>query len=162
LCKAAEPLAIVHEKSGEQRGKKLLELMNSPKKIWRKGWRWIRDRNRYAGGGEARFFFGRDSVILDRQDIVVEVPHINHPDLIILAERLKPDVIAVFGTSLIHSSILDKGRSAARYILLIWESIREISLHIYAPKCTRGMMNSCYSGELYAMGQKFMQNAWND
>ena len=110
LCRAAHTLAIVHEKGGEQTTEKLLKLLKHPRKLWQKVWRWVRDRKRYAGGGEARFFFGNLPPRLDRKDLVVEVPHINHPDVLDLAERLKPDVIAVFGTSLIRGDLLTKGR----------------------------------------------------
>ena len=47
---------------------------------------------------------------MSRQDLLVEVPHINHPDVIALADRLQPDVIAVFGTSLIRGQLLSYGR----------------------------------------------------
>ena len=110
LCRAARTLAIVHEKGGEQTTVKFLKLLKHPRKLWQKVWRWVRDRKRYAGGGEARFFFGDQSAHLDREDLVVEVPHINHPDVLDLAERLEPDVIAVFGTSLIRGDLLTKGR----------------------------------------------------
>ena len=39
---------------------KLLRQLKSGQ-LWRKGWRWLRDRRRYADGGEAKFFFGRES-----------------------------------------------------------------------------------------------------
>src|SRR5262249_55979957 len=47
---------------------------------------------------------------LDRKDLVVEVSHINHPDVVALADRHDPDLIAVFGTSLIRGPLLKKGR----------------------------------------------------
>ena len=40
----------------------------------------------------------------------VEVPSVNHPDVVALADRLRPDVIAVFGTSLIRGPLLERGR----------------------------------------------------
>ena len=90
-------------------GRKLLRQLR-PDNLWRKSWRWLRDRRRYAGAGEARFFFGAAAPALARQDLLVEVPHINHPDVVALADRLQPDVIAVFGTSLIRGPLLDRGR----------------------------------------------------
>ena len=45
---------------------------------------------------------------------VVEVPHINHPDVVALAERLQPDVIAVFGTSLIRGAAARAGAAGHR------------------------------------------------
>ena len=41
---------------------------------------------------------------------MVEVPHINDDRVVELAQRLKPDVIAVFGTSLIRGPLLGMGR----------------------------------------------------
>ncbi|MCK4626706.1 MAG: formyl transferase [Phycisphaerae bacterium] len=110
LCRAGRPLAIVHETGGEQTTEKLLKLLKHPRKLRQKVWRWIRDRKRYAGGGEARFFFGNLPPRMDREDLLVEVPHINHPDVPALADRLSPDIIAVFGTSLIRGQLLQKGR----------------------------------------------------
>jgi methionyl-tRNA formyltransferase len=47
---------------------------------------------------------------LTREDLLVQVPHIIHPDVVALADRLRPDVIAVFGTSLIRGPLLSQGR----------------------------------------------------
>ena len=110
LCKAARPLAIVQEVGGEQRSKKMITLLKKPRLLKSKIWRWIRDRKRYAGGKEARFFFGNRSPKLDRTDLLMNVPHINHNDVIKTADRLQPDVIAVFGTSLIKGALLTKGK----------------------------------------------------
>jgi methionyl-tRNA formyltransferase len=41
---------------------------------------------------------------------VHEVPHINHPDVVKLARELRPDLICVFGTSLIRGELLNEGR----------------------------------------------------
>ena len=109
LCEGARAVAIVQETGRQLGGSKLLKQIR-PANLWRKGWRWLRDRRRYADGGEARFFFPGTEQRLLRQDLVVEVPHINHPDVVALANHLKPDVIAVFGTSLIRGPLLTKGR----------------------------------------------------
>ncbi len=108
LCKTCDALAIVHERDGWNR-KKLRKLFN-PKAMWSKAWRWLRDRRRYTGNPEARFFFGDGDAKLDRTDLVREVDGINHPDLVALADELDPDFIVVFGTSLIKSELLTKGR----------------------------------------------------
>lgn len=110
LCRAGRPLAIVQEVGSDFNAGKVFKLLASPGKLWRKGWRWLRDRRRYVGNGEARFFFGDRPPRLERDDLVVEVPHINHPDVVALADKLQPDVIAVFGTSLIKGELLNKGR----------------------------------------------------
>ncbi len=109
LCHAARPLAIVHETGAKWTVSKVARTLR-PVNLWRKGWRWVRDRRRYAGGGEAKFFFGDELPRLDRPDLVVEVPHIDDSRVVRLAERLKPDLIAVFGTSLIKGPLLSLGR----------------------------------------------------
>ena len=109
LCAGARVLAIVHEGGTELSGRKVLRKLR-PANLWRKSWRWLRDRRRYAGGREARFFFGEKAPELVRTGLRVEVPHINHPDVVDLADRLRPDVIAVFGTSLIRGPLLERGR----------------------------------------------------
>jgi len=109
LCASARPVAIVQE-TGSQLTAGRIARQLKPGNLWRKAWRWLRDRRRYRGGREASFFFGANPPRLERRDLLVEVPHINHPDVAALADRLKPDVIAVFGTSLIHGPLLEKGR----------------------------------------------------
>jgi hypothetical protein len=109
LCQAAEVLAIVQESGSEFSWKKLARTLR-PDNFFRKAWRWLRDRRRYAGNPEARFFFGDRPPRLDRPDLVREVPHINHPDVVALARELRPDVVAVFGTSLLRGELLKQGR----------------------------------------------------
>jgi methionyl-tRNA formyltransferase len=109
LCDGARPVAIVQETGGAWSADKLLRLA-SPVNLWRKAWRWLRDRRRYRDGAEARFFFGAHTPRLKRDDLLVRVPHINHPDVVVLADSLQPDVIAVFGTSLIRGPLLTRGR----------------------------------------------------
>lgn len=109
LCESARAVAIVHETGSHWSAQKIGRLLE-PAYLWGKGWRWLRDRRRYAGGREARFFFGSAAPRLTREDLLFEVPHINDAEVVALAERLQPDVIAVFGTSLIRSALLRKGR----------------------------------------------------
>jgi len=109
LCRAADVVAIVHESSGERSLKKLLQKLR-PDRLWNKVWRWIRDRRRYTGGGEGKFFFGAATPGVERPELVCFVPHINHPDLLRLIDATNPDLIAVFGTSLLRGEILGKGR----------------------------------------------------
>src|SRR2546430_12504281 len=109
LCESARPVAIVQETGTQLSSRKLLRRLR-PDNVWRKSWRWLRDRRRYAGGAEARFFFDVGAPRLTREDLLVQVPHINHPDIVALADRLQPDVIAVFGTSLIRGPLLSRGR----------------------------------------------------
>jgi methionyl-tRNA formyltransferase len=109
LCESARPVAIVQETGTQLSGRTLLRQLR-PDNLWRKTWRRLRDRRRYAGGAEARFFFGAGAPRLTREDLLVQVSHINHPDAVALADRLQPDVIAVFGTSLIRGPLLCRGR----------------------------------------------------
>ncbi|MFP5380850.1 MAG: formyl transferase [Gammaproteobacteria bacterium] len=109
LCRAGEVEAIVQETGGDWRlGKTLRKLR--PANLLRKVWRWLRDRRRYTGNPEAKFFFPDAEPRLDHPELVREVPHINHPDVVRLARELKPDLICVFGTSLIRGELLDEGR----------------------------------------------------
>lgn len=109
LCRSAEVLAIVQESGSEFSWRKLARQLR-PDNFARKAWRWLRDRRRYAGNPEARFFFGDQPPRLERPELVREVPHINHPDVLALARQLRPDLIAVFGTSLIRGELLEEGR----------------------------------------------------
>jgi folate-dependent phosphoribosylglycinamide formyltransferase PurN len=109
LCERARPVAIVQETGSQLSAAKIVRQLK-PGTLGRKASRWLRDRRRYAGNGEARFFFGAGTPALLRRDLLVEVPHINHPEVVALADRLQPDVIAVFGTSLIRGPLLERGR----------------------------------------------------
>ncbi|MBL4780838.1 MAG: hypothetical protein JKX92_01240 [Porticoccaceae bacterium] len=109
LCESADVLAIVQETGSDLNWASLKKKLK-PTNLARKISRWIRDRKRYTGNGEASFFFGEASPQLSHPEHVKEVPHINHPDVVKLADKLQPDVIAVFGTSLIKGELLTKGR----------------------------------------------------
>lgn len=109
LCSAGKPIAIVQETGTHWTLKKILKLLQ-PINLFQKVWRWLRDRKRYRGNKEEQFFFGDKPAKLDRPELVVKVPHINHHDVIKLAENSQPDVIAVFGTSLIKAPLLKMGK----------------------------------------------------
>jgi hypothetical protein len=109
LCRAGEALAIVQETGGEWNLKKTLKKLR-PDNLFRKVWRWLRDRRRYTGNPEAKFFFPQGEARLDHPELVREVPHINHSEVVKLARELKPDLICVFGTSLIRGALLQEGR----------------------------------------------------
>lgn len=109
LCKAGEPIAIVQETGRQWTLNKVLKLLK-PINFYRKAWRWLRDRKRYTGNKEEVFFFGDQPAKLDQPNLVVNVPHINHPDVLKLAKETQPDVIAVFGTSLITGPLLKMGK----------------------------------------------------
>jgi len=109
LCEAVRPLAIVHETCISPSARTIVRNLR-PDNLARKLWRKVRDTRRYAGGAEARFFFGSATPALTRPDLLTTVTHINHPDVVALADRLRPDIIAVFGTSLIRGPLLARGR----------------------------------------------------
>jgi methionyl-tRNA formyltransferase len=109
LCKAADVVAIVQENGSEFSWKKLAKTLR-PVNFYRKAWRWLRDRRRYTGNREGEFFFGNVPAHLDHPELVWEFPHINHPDVVKLARELKPDMLCVFGTSLIRGHLLKEGR----------------------------------------------------
>ncbi len=109
LCRAAEVQAIVQETGGEWNARKVLRALR-PDRLWQKAWRWLRDRRRYRGDQEARFFFGESPPRLEHPELARAVPHVNHPDTLALVDRLQPDLIMVFGTSLIRGDLLGRGR----------------------------------------------------
>ncbi len=109
LCESARPVAIVQETGMQWSAKKIVRTLRRGG-LWRKASRLLRDRRRFRGGAEARFFFGTQPARLVRRELLLEVPNINHPDVVALEGRLQPDVIAVFGTSLIHGPLLSSGR----------------------------------------------------
>lgn len=109
LCAVSDPVAIVQETGSEWNWRKTLKKLR-PDNLVRKVWRWLRDRKRYTGNPEAKFFFPDASPRLDRPELVREVPHINHPDVVAMARELQPDLICVFGTSLIRGDLLKEGR----------------------------------------------------
>jgi len=102
LCQSARPVAIVQETGAQLSARKVSSLLR-PDNLWRRS-------SRYAGGREPKYFFDAAPPVLIRRDLLVEVPHVNHPDVAALADRLQPDVIAVFGTSLIRGALLGRGR----------------------------------------------------
>jgi len=109
LCEAATPVAIVHETGREWTPRNASRALR-PVNLWSKVSRWVRARKHHRGDDEAKFFFGNEKPALARPDLVLEVPYINHPKVSALADRLKPDVIAVFGTGLIRGPLLAVGR----------------------------------------------------
>ncbi|GEM_PF-336106 len=110
LCRSSKPLAIVQESERNWSFEKIITLLLNPKRLQQKLWRWLRDRRRYTGGQEAEFFFGKATPTLDRPDLNIETPHINHANTLAIIDKYSPDVIVVFGTSLIKGELLTKGR----------------------------------------------------
>lgn len=108
LSAAGEVLAIVHEEGRELGWRTVLKKLR-PRVLLPKIWRWIRDRPRYANTDEASFFFPDGKPRLDRPDLVRRFPHINHPDVVRCLSELQPDLVCVFGTSLIRGDLLQGG-----------------------------------------------------
>ncbi|WP_437807441.1 formyl transferase [Sorangium sp. So ce1078] len=109
ICQSVDPVVIVQE-SGQRWSYQKVRSKLRPSEIAAKVWRTLRDRRRYADGREARFFFGDAPPRLDRHDLVKVVPHINDPEVVELARRHRPDIIAVMGSSLIKGELLRMGR----------------------------------------------------
>src|SRR5689334_19750475 len=107
LCEAATPVAIVQETGREWTAKAVSRALR-PANLWCKVSRRLRAPD--LGEEEATYFFGNGPAILARPELVVEVPYVNHPQADELAARLKPDIIAVFGTGLIRGPLLSAGR----------------------------------------------------
>ncbi len=110
VAKACKPLAIIQESGHDRLFIKIIKLLLKPTSLWRKINRWMRDRKRYRGHKEAEFFFAKELPHLTHAELRVEFPHINHPDVIELIDHYQPDLILVFGTSLLKGSLLEKGR----------------------------------------------------
>lgn len=109
LSEAADVCAIVHESTGNL-GVRSLAKKLKPQSLGRKAWRWLRDRRRYTNNHEAHFFFPHGRPRLARPELVRMTPHINHPDVVTWLDELQPDLVCVFGTSLIRGDLLRGGR----------------------------------------------------
>jgi hypothetical protein len=109
LASTGRVAAIVQEAGTHWTAKKVMNALR-PDDLFRKTWRWIRDRKRYAGGKEAAFFFGDREPLLLQGPRLLAVTNINDPSVVRLADELSPDLIAVFGTSLIRGDLLERGR----------------------------------------------------
>lgn len=109
LCTAGDVVAIVHEEGRELGFKTFLRKLR-PRVLIPKIWRWLRDRPRYANSNEAEFFFPAGTPHLDRPELVRRCPHINHPDVLRWLDELQPDLVCVFGTSLIRGKLLRGGK----------------------------------------------------
>lgn len=108
LCRTLDVAAIVQEVGRRVTPAKLAALTR-PEVATQKIGRWLRDRKRYAGNREAKFFFGEAESRLDRPDLLQRAEHVNDPAVVDTMRRLAPDVIAVFGTSLIKPPLLGQG-----------------------------------------------------
>jgi methionyl-tRNA formyltransferase len=109
LCNAAIPLAVAQQTGREWTAPNVSRALRSAN-LWSKVSRRLRDRMRDRSDEEAKFFFGNKAPALIRPDLVVEVPYVNHSKVSALVDRLKPDIIAVFGTGLIRGPLLAGGR----------------------------------------------------
>ncbi len=116
LCAHSDPLAIVMETGRRITARKLIDqALNGS--LLRKVWRKLRDRPRYAGNREAEFFFPQGAAELTRSDLLIETPYINDPQVLKWVQEYQPDIIAVFGTSLLRGGILEE------------ENIKIVNLH---------------------------------
>ena len=109
LCRSLDVVAIVQEVGRRITPAKLAALAK-PAVAARKIGRWLRDRRRYAGNAEARFFFGDSEVVLERPELLQRAEYVNDRAVFDTVQRKAPDVVAVFGTSLIRPPLLGQGR----------------------------------------------------
>lgn len=109
LCQNSKVLAIIQENGSNLTLNKVIKTLR-PDNFYKKIWRWLRDRKRYIGNREAEFFFGDQEAKLIHPELVTKVSHINHPDVLSLIDKLDPDIIAVFGTSLLREPLLSKSK----------------------------------------------------
>ena len=68
LSQAAVVVAIVQETGAAFSWKKLFKTLR-PDNLTLKVWRWLRDRRRYTGNREGKFFFGDAPPRLDRPEL---------------------------------------------------------------------------------------------
>ena len=109
LCRSLDVRAVVQEVGRRITPAKLASLAKPQVAVGKIG-RWLRDRRRYTGNREADFFFGLDEVKLDRSELLRRAEYVNEPAVFDTVRQLAPDVIAVFGTSLIRPPLLEQGR----------------------------------------------------
>ena len=109
LCRSLDVVGVVQE-VGRRVTPAKLAAMAKPEVAARKIGRWLRDRKRYRGNREAAFFFGDGEPRLDRPELRHFAGHVNDPEVAQLVQRLAPDFVAVFGTSLIRPPLLGQGR----------------------------------------------------
>ena len=86
LCRAAQPVAIVQETGTQWTAAKLAKTLKPPTSCARAG-AGCATGAATSAAREAKFFFGDAPPKLDRPDLVLEVPHINDPQVVELAER---------------------------------------------------------------------------
>ena len=109
LSRTNRVVAIVQEAGMHWTTRNVVDTLR-PDNLYRRIWRWLRDRRRHAAGTEARFFFGESKPVLSGVTRVLRVTSINDPMVVRLAADLSPDLIVVFGTTVIRGDLLTQGR----------------------------------------------------
>jgi methionyl-tRNA formyltransferase len=113
LSASANVVGIVLEVGGKGPGlKKIFNVLMRPQVLLRKVRRALLDRSLASGDREREFFFNGEDARLIRDDLALRVANINDPEVLELVEMHKPDVIAVFGTSLIRGALLGSAKLA--------------------------------------------------
>lgn len=110
LCQSLNVVAVIKEVGRRVTPGKIMSLLRPPVAA-RKIGRWLRDRQRYAGNREATFFFEGAVVKAARPDLVQCVAYINDEVVAETVRGLRPDFVAVFGTSIIKPPLLGLGGS---------------------------------------------------
>ncbi|MBF0341209.1 MAG: formyl transferase [Magnetococcales bacterium] len=103
-------VGVVQEVGSRPTWGKAWRLLTSPAVLYGRLVRRFRERSLRLGEREARFFFEDQPARLNWQGPHLAATHINHPEVSAMVARLQPDLIFVFGTSLIREPLLSAAR----------------------------------------------------
>lgn len=106
LIQAGGVVGVVQEVGSRPTLKKIMRLIFFPTLLFKKFWRSFRERRLKIGAQEARFFFGDQPPRLNWDGPWLGASYINHPQVFAMVQRLRPELIIVFGTSLIQEPLL--------------------------------------------------------
>jgi folate-dependent phosphoribosylglycinamide formyltransferase PurN len=109
LSSRSRVVAVVQESGMHWTWRNVVDTFR-PDRLHRRTWRWLRENDRRAASEEARFFFGETEPVRSGAARVLRATSINDARVVRLAVDLAPDLIGVFGTTLIRGELLSRGR----------------------------------------------------
>jgi methionyl-tRNA formyltransferase len=113
LAESTNVVGIVLEVGGRSPGlQKIFNILFRPHVFYRKVRRLFLDRYLASGNDEERFFFANGKAKLLQENIATRVANINDTEVMDLVNQHEPDVIAVFGTSLIKEPLLSSAKQS--------------------------------------------------
>ncbi|MBF0358060.1 MAG: formyl transferase [Magnetococcales bacterium] len=113
LAEATNVVGIVLEVGSRSPGlQKILKTIFRPHILYRKVRRLLLDRYLASGSDEERFFFAKGKAKLTQESLATRVGNINDKEVMDLVKKHQPDVIAVFGTSLIKEPLLSSAKQS--------------------------------------------------